>query len=581
MILSSLRFKLSIIAYLLLIIPLSAQDFGFVLIKSIPENAQVIINGRNTGQRTPYQARLDTGVYNFTLKLAEKNYYDYRGHFEIKTNKTSTVQADLKPNFGNLFVESNPSGATISIGDTEIGKTPLTIRALKSGVHTITLSKTNYNTLVQNVVIEDDETTRLTLDLEAGYGTVGIRVVPDDASIYIDGNYKKNGFFSGQLTEGSHTIDVKLEKYYPVEKDIMISEGTEIPMLIELKPITGSLSIMVDPPETDVYLEGAYKGLSPMVISDLLIGQYSLELKKDGYANLKKTVEIEESNVIMLEEKMFDGYNIIIKSDPDGATVFKDEQEIGITPADVLVESGVSTFLLKKKFYFDKLIDVTAAQNDQVVNTTLDRTNSNVYINANISGATVDLESKDNLLGVREDFSIPGGKTVPAGNYELTITKKGFKTVNEEIEIGIDGFNKGYNLYPIEYRNKGGALWRSVLWPGSGQSWIKRKGAEPLLGVAAWGFFASGTYMYIKADKLYNEYLESESANEREKLIGEYRSSKNQSEKFLIAAGAIWGANMIWTILMPSEEKRYRNLELAGNVDLQTGVMQVGFVVKR
>ncbi len=630
---------------------LSAQDFGFILLKSQPDNASVIIDGQDTGERTPYQARLNTGTYYYRLSL--DNYYTYEGQFEILAGKTTTIEDTLKPAYGNIMLRSDPTGAKIFLNDNDIGEvtpyqgildvgsyryrlvkddyhvyegsfeinsekttrldndlkpafgtlvintnpqgatiyindlntretTPASLYRIPSGKHTLLLEKESYHSLEQDFEIEDEKTTRLTLDLVAGYGTVGIRIYPDDAGIYVDGSFKKTGFYSGQLSAGTHEIEFKLDKYYTERRWINITEGSEERISDTLNPIMGSISIMVDPPETRVYLDGEYKGLSPLVIPDLLIGEYKLELREVGFANLKKNVEVKENQVTSLNEKMFDGYNIRLESDPDKALVIKDGKEIGITPADIILLPGNHLITLQKQFYFDKLLNVSPVQNNQVFRTTLDRANTDVVLKSNVPHAYVTLTPKnDNLEEEPLTFSIPGRKTFGTGAYELTISSKGYKTIKEEVELEIGEFVQTYILHPEKYRTKGGALWRSVLWPGAGQNWIKRRGAEQLIGFAAWGTLAGGIYMYFETEELYRDYKVAGTAYDRERLFEEKEKSERIRNILFISSGIVWGANLIWTMTLPSEEKRYQKLELTGQVDPYSGGMQVGFVVRR
>ena len=560
-----------------------SDDFGFILIKSVPEEAEVFINGKNTGEKTPYQAQLNVGLYQLTLKLPEQNYHDYNVSFEIVKDRTTVLEAELEPNFGNVYIDSNPRGARIIINGVHIGETPITITGLRSGEHIVELEIDNYNPLKQTFIVEDEKTTDLSLDLFAGFGTIGIVVMPRDAGIYINGEHKTNGFYSGQLSSGTHDIQIKMQGYSPVREIISIDQGEEKRLQYEIEPVLGSISVMVEPPESSVYINGEFKGLSPLFIPDLIIGEYTVEIRKQEYAIIRKTVEVKENQTTAVNETLFDGYNVHILSNPSNVEIYRhnEKNKIGTTPTDLILPKGETTLEFSKKFYYSKLQTINPTHNFQEFNVDLNHGMSEVNLQTNIKRTVANLKRVDAYNGTSETFTLPGSKIIPAGIYNITISRNGFRTVEEKRELDIGSFENAYILYPENYRSKGGALLRSLIWPGAGQSWIKRSGAEPLIGVIAWGALAGGIYKSIDANKLYDEYLDASIESTRTELKNEYHKSQNLASTFFISAGVIWSINTIWTLILPSERRRYENMEWTGQIDPTNREVQLGLILRQ
>lgn len=564
-----------------IVLPQGSDDLGLILIKSVPGEAEVFINGENTGEKTPFQIQLDVGKYRLTLKLPEQYFHDYNGSFEILRNKTTVLEAELEPNFGDVYIESNPRGATIIIDGVNMGETPATIRGLRSGEHIVELEMENYNTLRRTFIVEDEKTTDLSLDLFAGFGTIGIVVIPRDADIYINGEHKTNGFYTGRLTAGTHEIEIKMQGYSTVKELINIDQGGEKRLQYEIEPILGSISVMIEPLESSVYVNGEFKGLSPLVINDLNIGEYEIEVRKQGYTSIRKTVEVKENQTSAVSETLFDGYNIHIISDPSSVEIYNhnDKNKIGTTPADLILPKGETTLEFRKKFYYSKLQTFNPTNNFQEFTIDLNLGHCEVNFHSNIKNTVVNLIRLDGYDETSETFTLPGRKIIPAGIYDITISRNGFRTVKEKRELDIGSFENSYILYPENYRSKGGALFRSLLWPGAGQSWLKRSGAEPLIGVIAWGTLAGGFYKSVDASRLYDEYIDSQSATDRNRLKSEYRSSQNIANTLLISAGVMWGANMIWTLMLPSEKVKYARMGWTGHFDPVSNQIQFGLII--
>ena len=75
---------------------------------------------------------------------------------------------------------------------------------------------------------------------------------------------------------------------------------------------TGLLYIETYPRSADIFLEKEYKGnRTPLRVSYLLPGKFNLEIKKDGYKTISKTITINEG----LATKINDA--ILIREDTD------------------------------------------------------------------------------------------------------------------------------------------------------------------------------------------------------------------------------------------------------------------------
>ncbi len=55
---------------------------------------------------------------------------------------------------------------------------------------------------------------------------------------------------------------------------------------------TGSLTISSSPPGSEIYLDGVYRGTTPLTISDVPEGFHTLELQCHGYSSWSTSVEI-------------------------------------------------------------------------------------------------------------------------------------------------------------------------------------------------------------------------------------------------------------------------------------------------
>jgi len=101
---------------------------------------------------------------------------------------------------------------------------------------------------------------------------------------------------------------------------------------IEKVPIAGSLFIKSKPEGAEVYLDGNFKGATPLCLKKLPLKTYQLKLVKQDYQDWQKTIKLEASpREISASLKLLTGF-LSITSHPSGAKVFLDGDCIGDTP---------------------------------------------------------------------------------------------------------------------------------------------------------------------------------------------------------------------------------------------------------
>lgn len=335
---------------------------GFILLKSNPPGAKVWIDNEYRGL-TPFQQEMTGGYYSY--KIEKAMYYPKEGGFSIKVNETLTEEITLNPNFGSLSVTSTPlSGAQITLdGIPTTRQTPFTFDTLVSGKHEVSLILDLYEPANREITIKDSEKYNLEIPLTPVFGHVEITTNPL-SGIYIDNELKGSGSYSGILTKGMHTIEAKLDKYYTQTRKINMKAGQKESISLDLVPITGSLSVVTDPPEAEILIDGNSYGKSPKIINDLIIGKYTIELKKENFADVKITAEIIEKTRTEVKENLSNFKQITITSIPADASFTLNEKEEGTTPKSLTAPFGENKIHLSKSGYTD-LIQTFRVTRDQ------------------------------------------------------------------------------------------------------------------------------------------------------------------------------------------------------------------------
>jgi formylglycine-generating enzyme required for sulfatase activity len=267
----------------------------FVIITSDPSGADVYLNNEPVG-KTPFQSEKPEGRYEWRVAL--DLYFPEAGVFELKAGNKEKIEVDLKPNFGSLEVVSQPEpGAEIAINGIKIGKTtPSTLDELPSGEHTLTLSHEWYETTTQKVNVAAGGSEKVSITMQPNFAELTVEAEQDE-EVYINGNAQGNGRFNERLTPGVYRVEVRKEHHSPAQRTVTLARGDEEVLSLEPTPILSSLKVMSEPMEADIYLNGKKVGTTPQILRDLLVGEYELELRKNGYGKSRRTIEVKQGEI--------------------------------------------------------------------------------------------------------------------------------------------------------------------------------------------------------------------------------------------------------------------------------------------
>src|SRR4029453_4770991 len=128
-----------------------------------------------------------------------------------------------------IQVTSNPSGAEIIFDDRQNGSwmTPYTFQNVSKGRHTLEVRKSGYVTERRIVVLLGNKSQRVSVALMIAAGMRKVTTVPGGASIYVDGELKRELTpASLKIPAGARRILLRKEGYRDVEQVIEIEDNS-------------------------------------------------------------------------------------------------------------------------------------------------------------------------------------------------------------------------------------------------------------------------------------------------------------------------------------------------------------------
>ena len=139
----------------------------------------------------------------------------------------------------------------------------------------------------------------------AGYGDIQIQSFPAGAAVYVNNNYmgttiSSSPLYITQLSPGSYPVRLTLANYQPYSVTAVVTEGGVYDIRANLVPVSpgptplanGLITIRSNPAGADVFLDNAYRGLTPLTLVDIPKGRHTILLQMNGYRDWQSSVNV-------------------------------------------------------------------------------------------------------------------------------------------------------------------------------------------------------------------------------------------------------------------------------------------------
>jgi hypothetical protein len=269
---------------------------GSLLVNADVPEAEIYLDGNKVDETTP---AMITGVAAgpHVVEVRKAPAMPWRQSVSVEANKTTKVTAELKATMGgaagNIQILSNVQGATVWLDGKRVGRSPMTIEAVKPGEHVIELRSRGYRTREERVKVSAGAGLVLKLDLQrAAAGLLRVTVGVPGAEIFVDGKKLDPEKPAIEVSTGEHFVVVTKEGYAKYEEKIKVAEGKDKNITVELKAI-GGLRFLSTPSGAEVILNSKPIGRTPMVNEAIAAGEHVVTLRMEGYYDHEEPVTVE------------------------------------------------------------------------------------------------------------------------------------------------------------------------------------------------------------------------------------------------------------------------------------------------
>ncbi len=210
-----------------------------VTIASEPTGARVRVDGEELGT-TPLQAEVLEGGRDLSLTLG--GYKPHRRRLDVVAGEPQALPAiRLAPADGNLVLTSEPAGATVSVGGTYRGETPLDLFLEPGREHQVSVSKAGHETEKRRVRVGSGKTEELDVRLTVRQGEVQFSTWPADAELVVDGAPRGGANQKLALPAVAHQIEIRKEGFVTHRQAVTPLPGVPQWIEVTLKPVAEAL----------------------------------------------------------------------------------------------------------------------------------------------------------------------------------------------------------------------------------------------------------------------------------------------------------------------------------------------------
>jgi len=225
---------------------------------------------------------------------------------ELASGKVK-VDIEEMPTQQYVVFQLTPADAVVEL-DGQLLKTVdgTAMKLMNFGTYQYTVKAPDYQMEVGRIEVKDPENKHIIrVQLKSNFTQVTL-TAPDGAEIWVNGEKKGSGQWTGNLGAGAYKFQAKKAGHRDSQRTMTLdpAAGPQTIALAAPTPIYGKADISSEPALADIYIDGQKVGQTPFLASNLLVGSHSIKITRNGYADYTSTLTVKERETVSLVATM-------------------------------------------------------------------------------------------------------------------------------------------------------------------------------------------------------------------------------------------------------------------------------------
>jgi serine/threonine protein kinase len=224
------------------LIPLM-REVGHISLKSIPGNLpfEVIDASQKSSSGNTPMTLDDMPIGHYMVRIKRAGWPDYLEAVTVQPNVVSVVEHTFKG--VNVALKSDPPGATISLGQTELGTAPITVELPPGPVELV--SRIGALAPVTQTVTPDPSGLSV-VEFKHEYGTISLKSDRADAEVIVRGISLGQVPIEGILPPGQHKIVVRAPGVPDQTRTIALAAGQKMSLQVNFNAVSRAAAGLVE-----------------------------------------------------------------------------------------------------------------------------------------------------------------------------------------------------------------------------------------------------------------------------------------------------------------------------------------------
>jgi formylglycine-generating enzyme required for sulfatase activity len=421
----------------------------YLIFKVEPKDAMVTVNGE-VWSNTNGVARKFVPFGSYAYRVEAKMYHPKSGTIEVNDpNNKVQVATALEPAFGYISIPQDKTldGATIYIDKELAGQAPMISLPLASGQHTVMAVKALYQSQEQTVTVQDGQTLSVMPTMTADYATVTF-AVPNQAEIWINGEQKGVGRWTGNLASGDYQVETRLANHRSVTttKHISPAQNKQTMTLEAPTPIYGSINVSTTPDMAQIYIDDKLVGETPLFLQEYLVGKHQVRVSMQDYGDYTTSVEVQENRTAEVGGALSNLTDVTLSCNVAKALLYVDGQAKGLLSTVSQLAYGHHEITLKADGYKEYTCSIAVTQSLRTFNfeMEIDETTKQVFTVKGVSFTMIPVQGGTFQMGATEDQKDSYFDEKPAHSVTLSNYFIGETEVTQALWQAVMGSNPSY-----------------------------------------------------------------------------------------------------------------------------------------
>ena len=252
-------------------------------------DAVVTIDGSLVGMAPYGPIELEPGEH--SVRVESDRYLPFEHFYTVKgLDRLENLHVQLVPRWANVNVTTDPPGATVFAGDTEVGTTPAVVELLE-GTHELTITKDGYAAWDGNVTaVPNVDQSLPEITLQAANAKLQVNTIPRGANVTVNGRYRGQSPISLSLSPDiDYEIGMSKAGYGVTTRSMRLASAASDSITVDLSARVGTVTVNVNPADATVYVDGRARGTGKTIVR-LSSAPHRIEVKRQGFADWTRTI---------------------------------------------------------------------------------------------------------------------------------------------------------------------------------------------------------------------------------------------------------------------------------------------------